>query len=144
MTCGFFVEREWLRKANISDRHLTGCLKFWLDLRKYFFDLKYEMRSYADLHFKKGHKRQILKGDKLKNLQKTFLLEKNLRFVFCFFEVRAHVFKELHVLGEPRRLLNYASLLKVSFLLNHQQLTKIFFGPIIIAIGASQRNLGSY
>ena len=50
----------------------------------------------------------------------------------------------LHVLGERRRLLNYASLLKVSFLLNHQQLTKIFFGPIIIAIGACQRNLGCF
>ena len=80
------------------------------------------MRSYADLHFKKGHKRQILKGDKLKNLQKTFLLERWKEFEVCsfFFEVSAHVFKVLHVLGERMRLLNYASLLKVSFLLNHQ------------------------
>ena len=125
----------WENQISAADTW-QAAWKFWLDLRKYFFDLKYEMRSYGDLHFKKGLMSILVRWI----LTKTSLLEEKKLDIFLVWGIG----RVLHVLGERRRLLNYASLLKVSFLLNHQQLTKIFFGLIIIAIGACQRNLGCF
>ena len=36
MTGKVFVEREWLRKPNISGRHLTGCLKVLVGFAEIF------------------------------------------------------------------------------------------------------------
>ena len=71
----------WEKQISATDTW-QAAWKFW-DLWKYFFDLKYELRSYADLHFEKVLMSNLERWQ-VKKLTKTFSHWKKFEVVFFF------------------------------------------------------------